>query len=148
MKTPVAQGCEDKRLEIDLEGLRENLWFDADGNPKDDWLVDMHDKPRWIDTSAMICDPLTKAGSFKFANRLNECMKTGIFDTTPTPESVIKKMAKQKQSQKKIDGDGLHESEFTDKSKSKRRKTGSVASDQVNGRDLHDDDVDNSDCFW
>ena len=27
LKDPVAQGCEDKRLEIDLGALREHLWF-------------------------------------------------------------------------------------------------------------------------
>ena len=36
---------EDKRLEIDLEALREQLWTHPDGTPKDDWLEDMHDKP-------------------------------------------------------------------------------------------------------
>ena len=76
LKNPVPQGCEDKRLEIDLEALRDSLWFDADGNPKDDWLENQHDKPRWIDTSAMICDPLTKAGTDKFHSRLVGVMES------------------------------------------------------------------------
>ena len=93
---PVAAGCEDKRLEIDLEGLREYLWEDENGNPKDDIAIDIHDKPRWIDTSTMICDPLTKAGNDKFADRLAETMMTGRFTTEPSPESQLKKLNQQK----------------------------------------------------
>ena len=59
---------------------------------------DQHEKPRWIDTSAMICDPLTKAGNFKFADRLVTALSTGLFDTRATPESTLKKLAKQKNS--------------------------------------------------
>ena len=95
---PVAAGCEDKRLEIDLEALRENLWEHPDGSPKDSIDEDIHDKPRWIDTSTMICDPLTKAGNDKFYDRLVECMKTGWFDLTATAESILCKMRKQKNS--------------------------------------------------
>ena len=53
---PIAAGCEDKRLEIDLEGLRESLWEHADGSIKDSIDEDQHDKPRWVDTSVMIFD--------------------------------------------------------------------------------------------
>ena len=102
VNNPCAAGCEDKRLEIDLEALRDSLWFDADGNPKDDWIEDQHDKPRWIDTSAMICDPLTKAGTDKFHTRLVKTMETGLLDLEATPESTLKKMAKQKKSLQKI----------------------------------------------
>ncbi len=101
---PVAAGCEDKRLEIDLEGLCEYLWEFADGSPKDSMAEDMHDKPRWIDTSAMLCDPLTKSGNEKFAERLVQCMRTRWFDTTATAESTLKKLAKQKANRmKKLD---------------------------------------------
>ena len=60
----------------------------------------------------MICDPLTKAGSVKFAERLVTCMATGWFDARATPESILKKLAKQKQSKSmkelrtKSDADG------------------------------------------
>jgi len=93
---PVAAGCEDKRLEIDLEGLREYLWEDENGIPKDDMNEDIHDKPRWVDTSAMICDPLTKAGNEKFADRLAATMSTGRLTLEASPESQIRKMKQQK----------------------------------------------------
>ena len=38
---------------------------------------DEHDRIRWIDTSTMLCDPLTKAGGKNFADRLIKCMQTG-----------------------------------------------------------------------
>ena len=46
------------------------LWEHADGDLKDSIEEDQNDKPRWIDTRAMICDPLPKAGSVNFACRL------------------------------------------------------------------------------
>ena len=41
--------------------------------------------PRWIDTSTMIADPLTKAMK---ADRLLDCMSTEILDLRPTEESL------------------------------------------------------------
>ena len=58
---PVAAGCEDKRLEIDLLDLRQLLWEDHHGNPKDSMQENQTDKILWIDTSTMLADPLTKA---------------------------------------------------------------------------------------
>ena len=46
----------------------------------------------------MICDPLTQAGNVKSSDRLVTCMSTGYFDFKATPESSLKKMAKQKNS--------------------------------------------------
>ena len=91
-----AAGCEDKRLEIDLEGLRENLWEYADGSIKDSIEEQQYDKPRWIDTSVMICDCLTKFGNEQFARPLITTMETGVIDLTPTPGSQLKKMRAQK----------------------------------------------------
>ena len=93
---PSAAGCEDKRLEIDLEGLREYLWEYPDGTLKDYIHEDQHDKIRWIDTSTMLADPLTKNMKPK---RLHDFLETGILDLEPTPESVVAKMMKQKQRQ-------------------------------------------------
>jgi len=93
---PVAAGCEDKRLEIDLEAMRENLWFNTDGTLKDSITEQQTDKPRWIDTSAMLCDPLTKQGNANFASRLVQTMETGWFDFEGTPESQLKKLKQQK----------------------------------------------------
>ena len=96
-------GCEDKRLEIDLEGLRENLWRYEDGSPKDRTSHAQHDKPRWIDTSTMICDSLTKPGNASFADRLTTTMATGLLDLRATAESQLKKMAAQKGRKKKAE---------------------------------------------
>ena len=51
---------------------------------------------RWIDTSTMICDPLTKAGPQGFASRLQDCMCTGNLSLEPTVESQMKKLQQQK----------------------------------------------------
>ena len=91
-----AAGCEDKRLEIDLEGLRENLWEYPDGSIKDSIEEDQCDKPRWIDTSVMICDCLTKFGNEHFARPLITAMGSGVMDLTPTASSQLKKMRQQK----------------------------------------------------
>jgi hypothetical protein len=93
---PVPADTEDKRLQIDLEALREYLWFDENGFPKDDMRVDQHDQVRWIDTSAMVCDPLTKSGTKNFADRLVEMYSTGWFSSEATAASQIKKMKQQK----------------------------------------------------
>ena len=98
---PVAAGTEDKRLEIDLEGLREYIWEHPDGSIKDYLEEDQHDKIRWIDTSTMICDPLTKAGPLNFAQRLIETMQTGSLNLEPTAESQLKKLKQQKMRQEK-----------------------------------------------
>ena len=116
LKNPVPAACEDKRLEIDLEGLREYLWEYPDGTPKDEMTEDQHDKPRWIDTSAMIVDPLTKAGTEWFHDRLVNTLETNWFDLRATPESELKKLAKQKRSMEKIkdDAEDKEEKEVSD----------------------------------
>ena len=93
---PVAQGREDKRLDIDLESLRECLWEYADGRLKDEITEAQSEKPRWIDTSTMLCDPLTKAGSRNVSARLQEAMSTGIMSLEATAASQLKKMQQQK----------------------------------------------------
>ena len=99
----VANGSEDKRLEIDLESLRESLWEWPDGRPKDAITDGQTDRPRWIDTSTMLCDPLTKSGNAAFYTRLRTAMSTGIIDLTPTPESLLRKMQQQKLRMKRVD---------------------------------------------
>ena len=93
---PIAAGNEDSRVELDLEDLRQMLWEDVHGNPLDQLTSDDFDKVRWIDTSTMIADPLTKNMKPK---RLLEFLDTGLLDLEPTPESVVSKMLKQKQRQ-------------------------------------------------
>ena len=93
---PAAAGCEDKRLEIDLEGLREYLWEFPDGSLKDYIEEEQNDKIRWIDTSTMICDPLTKAGPQGFADRLLDVLQTGKLSLEATVQSQLKKLRQQK----------------------------------------------------
>ena len=93
---PAAAGCEDKRLEIDLEGLREYLWEFPDGSLKDYIEEEQNDKIRWIDTSTMICDPLTKAGPQGFADRLLDVLTTGKLSLEATVQSQLKKLRQQK----------------------------------------------------
>ena len=110
---PVAQGSEDKRLEIDLESLRESLWEYTNGYPKDKIDEEQTDKPRWIDTSAMICDPLTKTGPANFAERLRKTMQTGVLNLIPTVKSQLRKIQQQKARLRKIDEQCHDSSELT-----------------------------------
>ena len=87
-----------------MENLRESLWEYPNGKPKDAITEDQCDKPRWIDTSTMICDPLTKAGPKNFAARLRKTMETGWLDLTPTNESLLRKMQQQKLRLQKVMG--------------------------------------------
>ena len=98
INNPVAAGCEDKRQETDLEALRQFVWDDDDEQPLDEIDPDHPDAIRWIDTSTMIADPLTKRME---AERLLSCMDTNILDLEPTHESTMVKMAKQAQRKKK-----------------------------------------------
>ena len=102
---PVAAGTEDKRLEIDLDALRENLWFTADDELKDNLDPDTdRNRPRWIDTSTMIADPFTKEGNEAFYERLDTTMDTGWLSLIPTPESELKKLKQQKARREKALG--------------------------------------------
>ena len=47
---------------------------------------------RWIDTSTMIVDPLTKSGPKGFAQRLIDCMSSGDLSLEPTVESQMRKL--------------------------------------------------------
>ena len=91
---PIASGNEDSRLELDLEDLRQMLWEDELGNLRDTLSEEATDKVRWIDTSTMLADPLTK--NMK-PLRLLEFLESGIIDLEATDESKLQKMLKQKQ---------------------------------------------------
>ena len=91
---PIAANAEDKRLEIDLEDLRQSLWEDSDGNPKDDMSQEQSDKVRWIDTSTMLADPLTKLMK---AERLETALLDNVLDLEPTVASQMQKLMKQQQ---------------------------------------------------
>ena len=95
---PKQNNSDDKRLEIDLEGLRDPLWFYADGRPKDSVKEQQHDQVRWIDTSTMLCDPLTKYGE-KDSRILVTAYSTGFMDLEATAESEMRKMKARKSRQ-------------------------------------------------
>ena len=76
---------ENKRLAIDLMALRQQIW-ERSGERTLEIDHSCGDYPRWIDTSVMLADPLTKAMS---CDRLSSTMSTGIFDMRPTAESLM-----------------------------------------------------------
>ena len=76
---------ENKRLAIDLMALRQQVW-ERSGERTSEIDHSCGDYPRWIDTSVMLADPLTKAMS---CDRLSSTMKTGLFDMRPTAESLM-----------------------------------------------------------
>ena len=81
---PNTKQVDNKRLAIDLSALKQLIWDNRDDC---DGEVDgsKGNYSRWIDTSAMLSDCLTKAMT---SGRLNEKLKTGIFDMRPTEESL------------------------------------------------------------
>ena len=64
-----------------------------EGNPKDNLSDDEPDRVRWIDTSAMVADPLPKRMG---ADRLVETLAAGKLSPEPKPEAILAKMSKQK----------------------------------------------------
>ena len=86
---------ENKRLSIDLMALRQQIW-ERDGERTEEVEHSSGDYPRWIDTSTMLSDPLTKVMN---STRLTDAFMTGIFDMRPTSESLMIK-EKNRQSRK------------------------------------------------
>ena len=87
MNTWLAQkmaSIQNKRLAIDLQALRQDIW-NNDDDRMESLDISRGDYPRWIDTSTMIADPLTKTMK---SDRLKETMETGQLDLRPTPESL------------------------------------------------------------
>jgi hypothetical protein len=76
---------ENKRLGIDLMALRQQIW-ERDGERTLEVDHSCGDYPRWIDTSVMLADPLTKLME---TSRLDAAMSTGIFNMKPTAESLM-----------------------------------------------------------
>ena len=77
--------------------LRQQIW-ERDDNEERTGEVDHSkgDYPRWVDTSAMTVDPLTKVMG---AEKLEESMMTGIIDFRATAESLMVK-ARNRESRK------------------------------------------------
>ena len=85
LTTSKMNSIENKRLGIDLMALRQLVW-ERSGERTQYIDHDSGDYPRWIDTSTMVADPLTKAMN---ADRLANMLQTGVLDLTPTPESLF-----------------------------------------------------------
>ena len=90
--SPNTKQVDNKRLAIDLSALKQLIWDNRDDCDEE---VDgsKGDAPRWIDTSAMRADCLTKTMN---SGRLGEMMSTGIFDMRPTEESLAIKATNRK----------------------------------------------------
>jgi hypothetical protein len=84
----------DKRLAIDLAALRQDLW-NYQGNEVEHLSDEnFHDKIRWIDTSCMLVDCMTKSMNPKL---LVEALDTSIIDLRPTAKSTEMKNKKKSQ---------------------------------------------------
>ena len=94
LKNPIETKLENTRLSIDMAALRQRLWADHNGEPYEELPEDdkANNIVRWIDTSVMIADCLTKRMK---ATNLWPAMR-GKLSLTPTPESILTKMRKQK----------------------------------------------------
>ena len=81
--SPNTKQVDNKRLTIDLSALKQLIWDNRDDCDEE---VDgsKGDSPRWIDTSAMLSDCLTKT---MISVRTNETLSTGIFDMRLTEET-------------------------------------------------------------
>ena len=91
--TPTFTKCSDKRLSIDSAALRQMVWLTPDRELREKFGSDQPDMVRWIDTSCMVADCLTKRAR---SDRLSGCLRSCWLDLIPTDESVLCKMKKQK----------------------------------------------------
>jgi len=101
---PVMTKMADKRLSIEFNCLRQNLWREVGeevGNPtlRDEIPLNATDTVRWIDTDVMLADPLTKSMD---ADKLNQFLISNTWDLSQPVESVQKKRAKQLAKRKKL----------------------------------------------
>ena len=96
LKNPKNERMENVRLSIDIQGLKQLLWETSDGRNLDELQPeDMAENAvRWIDTSCMVVDCLTKRMD---PGVLLKLMATGRLDLKPTVESQMMKLRKQKQ---------------------------------------------------
>ena len=94
---PVFMKMSDKRLSIEIAGLRQNLWREPGesiGNPqlKDELPANATDMIRWIDTDVMIADPMTKTME---PIKLCAFLDSNLWDLEQPLESILKKRSKQ-----------------------------------------------------
>ena len=95
LKNPKSERLENVRLSIDIQGLKQMLWEKSDGANLDELLPEAaaENAVRWIDTSCMVVDCLTKRMK---PDVMIKMMKTGRLSLKPTAESQLLKLRKQK----------------------------------------------------
>ena len=95
LHNPKNEKLENVRLSIDIQGLKQLLWEKPDGTNLDELepATIAANTVRWIDTSCMIVDCLTKRMK---PTVLLKLMKTGQLCLEATAESQLLKMLKQK----------------------------------------------------
>jgi len=95
LKNPKFQRMENVRLSIDIQGLKQILWEKSDGTNLDELLPEevAENAVRWIDTSCMVVDCLTKRMRPDLMIRLMDSCKLCL---RATPESQLLKLRKQK----------------------------------------------------
>ena len=69
------------------------IWQDENGNEVEELRGDLPDQIKWVDTSVMLVDALTKDMN---GNHLRACLKEGTWSLKPSAESEVNKMKKQK----------------------------------------------------
>jgi hypothetical protein len=96
LKNPKSERLENVRLSIDIHGLKQVLWSKPDGTEFDELPPEAmaENAVRWIDTSSMVVDCLTKKMSPEVVHRVQTTCQLNL---EATPESKTLKMRKQKQ---------------------------------------------------
>ena len=102
LKNPKNERMENVRLSIDIQGLKQILWEKADGTNLDDLEPEdiAENAVRWIDTSCMVVDCLTKKMNPAILLRLIASSRLSL---EPTIESQMLKLKKQKLRREKKD---------------------------------------------
>ena len=95
LKNPRNERLDNVKLSIDIQGLKTMLWEKPDRTPLDDLMPEAtcENAVRWIDTSCMVVDCLTKRMDPSVLIRL---MRTGTISLQATVESELSKLRKQK----------------------------------------------------
>ena len=100
MLNPKSERLENVRLSIDIQSLKQLLWERADGTILDDLdPADVAENAvRWIDTSCMVVDCLTKKMK---PDAMLQLTSNGILNLRASVESQLLKLKKQKQRARK-----------------------------------------------
>ena len=98
LASPVTGKVGDKRLSFDLHSLRQDLWSIGDEELEELKIERVADRLRWIDTSTMLVDCMTKSMQ---GFDLMQALRAGLMDLTATPLSVQKEMKKGQQRREK-----------------------------------------------